>query len=61
MATVDRVETLKAKHAALDAALQAKTNRPHPNDSAIAELKRQKLRLKDTIKGLTQYNGASAH
>ena len=54
MATVDRVETLKAKHAALEAALQEETSRPHPDDVAIAELKRQKLKLKDTIKGLTQ-------
>jgi hypothetical protein len=54
MATVDRVETLKAKHAALDAALQAESTRPHPDDSAIAELKRQKLKLKDTIKGLAR-------
>jgi hypothetical protein len=54
MATADRVETLKAKHAALDAALQAENTRPHPDDSAIAELKRQKLKLKDTIKGLAR-------
>jgi hypothetical protein len=61
MATVDRVETLKAKHAALEAALQDENNRPHPNDAAIAELKRQKLKLKDTIKGLTQHGDAAAH
>ncbi len=54
MATVDRVEALKAKHAALEVALQEETTRPHPDDTAIAELKRQKLRLKDTIKDLTQ-------
>ena len=54
MATADRVETLKAKHAALDAALQLEHTRPHPDDAAIAELKRQKLKLKDTIKGLTR-------
>lgn len=54
MATVDRVETLKAKHAALEAALQEETTRPHPDDTAITELKRQKLRLKDTIEDLTR-------
>ena len=54
MATVDRVETLKAKHAALDAALHSENTRPHPDDTAIAELKRQKLLLKDKIKGLVR-------
>lgn len=54
MATADRVETLKAKHAALDQALQAETTRPHPDDNAIATLKRQKLKLKDTLKTLAQ-------
>jgi hypothetical protein len=52
MATVDRVETLKAKHAAVDAALQTENTRPHPDETAIAALKRQKLLLKDKIKGL---------
>ena len=60
MATAERVETLKAKHAALEAALQEEHNRPHPDDVAIAELKRQKLKLKDTIKGLTQ-DASAAH
>ncbi|MGE0660046.1 MAG: YdcH family protein [Reyranellaceae bacterium] len=54
MATVDRVETLKAKHAALEAALQEENTRPHPDETAIAALKRQKLKLKDTIKVLAR-------
>ncbi len=54
MATVDRVETLKAKHAAVDAALHSENTRPHPDDSAITSLKRQKLLLKDKIKGLAR-------
>ena len=54
MATVDRVETLKAKHAAIDEALHAESTRPHPDETAIASLKRQKLKLKDTIKGLAR-------
>ena len=54
MATVDRVESLKAKHAELEAALQEETNRPARDETAIATLKRQKLRLKDTIKVLAR-------
>jgi hypothetical protein len=54
MPTPDRIDTLKHKHAALEAAIQAETARPHPDDDIVAQLKRQKLKLKDTITGLVR-------
>lgn len=54
MATAEnRVETLKARHDALDDAIQSETTRPLPDDTAIASLKKEKLRLKDQISKLT--------
>ena len=55
MPTPDRIETLKHRHAALEAALQAETARPHPNDDIVGQIKRQKLKLKDTIEELSRY------
>ncbi len=54
MPTLDRIETLKHKHAAIEAALQAENARPHPDDDLVSQLKRQKLKLKDTIKELSR-------
>ncbi len=49
MAIEQRIETLKANHASLEAALHAEIIRPHPDDGRIRDLKRTKLRLKDEI------------
>jgi hypothetical protein len=49
MTTNDRVESLKSKHASLEQALQSENCRPHPDDSLLHELKREKLRIKDEI------------
>ncbi len=49
MSTVDHVEALKAKHASLEHAISQETARPHPDDDAICNLKRKKLRIKDEI------------
>ena len=49
MSSDDRVEALKAKHAALEAALGEENRRPHPDSNAISELKRQKLKIKDEL------------
>ena len=40
---------LVAKHAGLDARLHAERSRPAPDDATIAELKKQKLKLKEMI------------
>ena len=49
----ERVESLKSKHASLEASIQSEGNRPRPDDAMIHELKRQKLRIKDEIVRLT--------
>jgi hypothetical protein len=49
MSQLDRVEALKEKHALLERALDEETHRPLPDQAAIYDLKRQKLRIKDEI------------
>jgi hypothetical protein len=49
MSSDDRVEALKAKHAALDVAIGEENRRPNPDSSALHELKRQKLKIKDEL------------
>jgi len=53
MSLHDRVESLKDKHAALDAALKAESRRPQLSSDAIAEMKRKKLRIKDELERLS--------
>ena len=40
---------LEAKHALLDQRLAEETHRPLPNSALIAELKKQKLKLKEEM------------
>ncbi|MEO5374523.1 MAG: YdcH family protein [Alphaproteobacteria bacterium] len=48
--TVDaRVESLRAKHAQLEAAIETETHRPMPDTTHITDLKRQKLKIKEEI------------
>jgi hypothetical protein len=53
MRTLDRVESLKDKHAALEAALAAEARRPQLNAAIIAEMKRKKLKIKDELERLS--------
>ena len=53
MSLQDRVESLKDKHAALDAALQAESRHPQLNAIIVSEMKRKKLRIKDELERLT--------
>ena len=46
------IETLEKKHGALEQALHSTMLHPSTNDNEIAELKRQKLRVKDQIERL---------
>jgi len=56
MATADgRIDALKLKHQQIDDTLQSETSRPFPDDSAIASLKKEKLRLKDEINRLRHH------
>jgi hypothetical protein len=45
----NHLQALKAKHAALDAAINEELSRPLPDEVVLATLKRQKLKLKEEI------------
>jgi hypothetical protein len=49
MSLQDRIETLRAKHAHLEEEIGKENGRPSPNEEVVADLKRQKLRIKDEI------------
>jgi hypothetical protein len=44
-----RIEQLRLKHAALDDVILEENHRPHPDTTRLAQLKREKLKLKDEI------------
>jgi hypothetical protein len=52
MSIADRIEGLKAKHKALETAIEEEHNRPKPDDIEINRLKKQKLVIKDEIEQL---------
>ncbi len=52
MSMEERVASLKAKHEALENKIQEEEARPHPDDLAIHNLKKEKLRIKDEITAL---------
>ncbi len=54
MSTTDYIESLKAKHATLEQKLSLETLRPHPDDDAICNLKKQKLLIRDRITRLSR-------
>jgi hypothetical protein len=45
------LEALKTKHADLEQRIADEESRPHPDDDIIHDLKKQKLRIKDTLAG----------
>lgn len=47
------VDALASKHAALQAQIDAEEQRPHPDDVLLHRLKKEKLRIKDELLGLT--------
>ena len=49
MRVEERVDALKAKHRALEAAIEDQNNRPLPDDTIISDLKKQKLKIKDEL------------
>src|SRR5579863_7900650 len=49
MSLHDRIESLRARHRTLEEAIDQEKGRPWPNIEALADLKRQKLRIKDEI------------
>jgi hypothetical protein len=46
------VDELKRKHADLDNQLGEETQRPHPDQVIISQIKREKLKVKDAIASL---------
>lgn len=44
-----RIESLRSKKASLEKALEAESKRPYPDSGALADMKRQKLRIKDEL------------
>ena len=52
MAIQARIETLEEKHGALEEELNLALNHPSFDDTAISDIKRRKLRLKDEIERL---------
>jgi hypothetical protein len=55
MAVVDRIRSLRDKHADLDRAIVKETTRALPDESKVTEWKREKLRIKDTIVELERH------
>ena len=53
MSRDERIEALKAKHQALEQAIEQENSRPHPDDMEIVNLKKQKLVIKDELAALT--------
>jgi hypothetical protein len=46
------ISALQTKHAGLDARIAEESQRPAPDMTALARLKKEKLRLKEEIEGL---------
>ncbi|NIR74248.1 MAG: DUF465 domain-containing protein [Gemmatimonadetes bacterium] len=49
MSADERIDSLRAKHASLEKAIEEENQRPHPDDFRLSQLKREKLRVKDQI------------
>ncbi|MDQ3140080.1 MAG: DUF465 domain-containing protein [Pseudomonadota bacterium] len=46
------LSALATKHAGLDARIEEENQRPHPDDTILARLKKEKLRIKEALVGL---------
>ncbi len=46
------MSALEQKHAGLDARIAEENQRPHPDDNLLSRLKKEKLRVKETLSGL---------
>ena len=52
MSHQERIVSLRARHEDLESKLNFESNRPHPDELLVSELKKQKLRIKDEIEDL---------
>ncbi len=55
MSQQERLNALKARHEALETAIAEETAHSNPDDVRINTLKKQKLRIKDEIAGLSAH------
>ncbi|MBL4614337.1 MAG: YdcH family protein [Magnetovibrio sp.] len=55
MALDSRIDSLKSRHTELEAIIATKASRPHPDDTEIHALKKEKLRIKDELVDLTRH------
>ena len=53
MAVSAHVETLQQKHTTLESLIAQELRRPNPDQTRLAELKKQKLHIKDTLSGFS--------
>ena len=51
--TDDRLLSLQNRHAKLEEKITEENQRPHPDDLKVNELKREKLRIKEEMSGLS--------
>jgi len=49
MSVEEHIRALKDKHAELESQIVLENSRPHPDEIAIASLKKQKLKIKDEL------------
>ncbi|SMF32316.1 Protein of unknown function [Tistlia consotensis] len=49
MSLQEHVDALRAKHAELEQQIEKESLRPHPDETTLHALKREKLRIKDEI------------
>ncbi|CAA7626392.1 YdcH family protein [Magnetospirillum sp. SS-4] len=53
MSLHDRIESLKAKHAAIESDIESQIRSLNPDTARINDLKRKKLRIKDELSRIT--------
>ena len=52
MSIDDRIDSLKSRHATLEAKIVEEENHPHPDEVNLLKLKKQKLAIKDELADL---------
>ena len=55
MSLDEHIGSLRAKHAELETLINDETRRPHPDLTQVSELKKQKLRIKEEIEGISRH------
>lgn len=49
MHAIEHLDSLRAKHASLEQAIEEEAHRPLPDELRLSQLKREKLRIKEEI------------